>query len=541
MEFFSVFASNLSIGIHEAVTLSNLWYCFVGVFLGTLVGVLPGLGSLIAISLLLPITYHLPATGALIMLAGVYFGADYGGGTCSILLGVPGHAAAAVDVLDGYPMAKQGRGGIALFMKCVASFWGSAVGIVLLMFFAPILSGWALNFGPSEYCALMLLGLIAASTVGQGSPIKGVAMVFVGLILGVIGTDINSGVSRFAFDIPELTDGISLIAMAMGLFAITEVIKSANTTRVTPAEQSFTLRDQMPTRQDWRRSFGPMLRGSGLGAFFGALPGTSGGMATFLSYSMEKRISKHPEEFGKGAIEGIAGPEACNNAGVGTAFIPTLTLGIPGDAVMALMLGALTIEGIAGPEACNNAGVGTAFIPTLTLGIPGDAVMALMLGALTIQGIQPGPQVITAHPDLFWGLIVSFWIGNLFLVILNIPLIGMWVKLLSIPYHLMFPSIVLFTCIGVYSTSNSTFDVWVLLAFGIVGYLMALLRLEVVPVLLGLILGPMLEENFRRTLLLSRGSFSVFVERPITAVALAVCAFLLLWTVWGSMRSRVSA
>ena len=500
MDLFSTFAANLSIGIHEAVTLSNLWYCFVGVFLGTLVGVLPGLGSLIAISLLLPITYHLPATGALIMLAGVYFGADYGGGTCSILLGVPGHAAAAVDVLDGYPMAKQGRGGIALFMKCVASFWGSAVGIVLLMMFAPVLSGWALSFGPSEYCALMLLGLIAASTVGQGSPLKGVAMVFFGLILGVIGTDVNSGVSRFAFDIPELTDGISLIAMAMGLFAITEVIKSANTSRVTPEEQRFSLRDQMPTKEDWRRSFGPMLRGSGLGAFFGALPGTSGGMATFLSYSMEKRISKHPEEFGKGAIEGIAGPEACNNAGVGAAFIPTLTLGIPGD-----------------------------------------AVMALMLGALTIQGIQPGPQVITAHPDLFWGLIVSFWIGNVFLVILNIPLIGMWVKLLSIPYHLMFPAIVLFTCIGVYSTSNSTFDVWVLLAFGIVGYLMALLRLEVVPVLLGLILGPMLEENFRRTLLLSRGSFSVFVERPITAVALGVCAFLLLWTVWGSLRRRVTA
>ena len=500
MEFFSVFASNLSIGIHEAVTLSNLWYCFVGVFLGTLVGVLPGLGSLIAISLLLPITYHLPATGALIMLAGVYFGADYGGGTCSILLGVPGHAAAAVDVLDGYPMAKQGRGGIALFMKCVASFWGSAVGIFLLMMFAPVLSSWALSFGPSEYCALMLLGLIAASTVGQGSPIKGVAMVFFGLILGVIGTDVNSGVSRFAFDIPELTDGISLVAMAMGLFAITEVIKSANTSRVTPEEQSFSLRDQMPTREDWRRSFGPMLRGSGLGAFFGALPGTSGGMATFLSYSMEKRISKHPEEFGKGAIEGIAGPEACNNAGVGTAFIPTLTLGIPGD-----------------------------------------AIMALMLGARTIQGIQPGPQVISAHPELFWGLIVSFWIGNIFLVILNIPLIGMWVKLLSIPYHLMFPAIVLFTCIGVYSTSNSSFDVWILLGFGVVGYLMALLRLEVVPVLLGLILGPMLEENFRRTLLLSRGSFSVFVERPITAVALAVCAFLLIWTIWGSLKTKVVA
>ena len=461
-------------------------------------GVLPGLGSLIAISLLLPITYHLPATGALIMLAGVYFGADYGGGTSSVLLGVPGHAAAAVTVLDGYPMAKQGRGGIALFMKCVASFWGSAVGIVLLMLFAPVLSTWALSFGPSEYCALMLLGLIAASTVGQGSPIKGVAMVFVGLILGVVGTDVTSGVERFAFDIPELADGISLVAMAMGLFAITEVIKSANTTRVTPSEQSFSLRDQMPTREDWRRSFGPMLRGSGLGAFFGALPGTSGGMATFLSYAMEKRISKHPEEFGKGAIEGIAGPEACNNAGVGTSFIPTLTLGIPGD-----------------------------------------AIMALMLGALTIQGIQPGPLVLTSHPDLFWGLIVSFWIGNIFLVILNIPLIGMWVKLLSIPYHLMFPAIVLFTCIGVYSTHNSAFDVWVLLGFGIAGYLMALLRLEVVPVLLGLILGPMLEENFRRTLLLSQGSFSVFVERPITAVALGVCAFLLIWSVRGFLRRHV--
>ena len=498
MDFLHLFAHHLSIGIHEAVTLSNLWYCFVGVFLGTLVGVLPGLGSLIAISLLLPITYHLPATGALIMLAGVYFGADYGGGTCSILLGVPGHAAAAVDVLDGYPMAKQGRGGIALFMKCVASFWGSLVGIVLLMFFAPILSDWALNFGPSEYCALMLLGLVAASTVGQGSPIKGVAMVFFGLILGVVGTDVNSGVARFAFDIPELTDGISLIAMAMGLFAIVEVIKSANTSRVTPEEQSFSLRDQMPTREDWRRSFGPMLRGSGLGAFFGALPGTSGGMATFLSYSMEKRISKHPEEFGKGAIEGIAGPEACNNAGVGTAFIPTLTLGIPGD-----------------------------------------AVMALMLGALTIQGIQPGPQVLTGHPELFWGLIVSFWIGNIFLVILNIPLIGMWVKLLSIPYHMMFPTIVLFTCIGVYSTNNNTFDVLILLAFGVVGYLMALLRLEVVPVLLGLILGPMVEENFRRTLLLSRGSFIVFVERPITAVALAVCVILMVWTIWGSLKKKV--
>ena len=497
MNILSDFAANLSLGIQVAVSLENLWYCFVGVLLGCLVGVLPGLGALIAISLLLPITYHLPATGALIMLAGVYFGADYGGGTSSILLGVPGHAAAAVDVLDGFPMTKQGRGGIALFIKCIASFWGAAVGIVLLMLFAPVLAGWALEFGPPEYCALMLLGLVAASTVGQGSPVKGVAMMVVGLILGIVGTDINTGIARFAFDIPELLDGFSLVAIAMGLFAIAEVIKSANSGRVSAKDQSFSLRDQMPTREDWRRSIPAMLRGSGLGSFFGALPGTSGGMATFLSYAMEKRISKHPEQFGKGAIEGIAGPEACNNAGVGTSFIPTLTLGIPGD-----------------------------------------AIMALMLGALMIQGIQPGPEVLTGHPDLFWGLIVSFWIGNIFLVILNIPLIGMWVRLLTIPYTLMFPAIIIFTCIGVYSANNNAFDVNVLLAFGVIGYLMLLLRFEVVPVLLGFVLGPMFEENFRRTLLLSRGDFSVFIERPITAAALGVSAFLMLWSIWGFSRRR---
>ncbi|MEO8060795.1 MAG: tripartite tricarboxylate transporter permease [Burkholderiales bacterium] len=499
MDIFSAFGANLAMGIHEAVSLSNLWYCFVGVFLGCLVGVLPGLGSLIAISLLLPITYHLPASGAMIMLAGVYFGADYGGGTCSILLGVPGHAAAAVDVLDGYPMAQQGRGGIALFMKCVASFWGSAVGIVLLMFCAPLLSEAALKFGPAEYCSLMLLGLVAASTVGQGSPIKGVAMMVVGLILGMVNTDVISGVPRFSFDIPELTDGIGLIPIAMGLFAIAEVVKNAGKASVSAPHQKFGLRDQLPTREDWRRSIMPMLRGSGLGAFFGALPGTSGGMATFLSYAIEKRVSKHPEQFGKGAIEGIAGPEACNNAGVGTAFIPTLTLGIPGD-----------------------------------------AIMALLLAALTIQGIQPGPQMMTGHPELFWGLIVSFWIGNVFLVILNIPLIGMWVRLLSIPYPLLFPGIVLFTCIGVYSTNNNAFDIYMLFAFGLIGYLMLLLRLEPVPLLLGLILGAQFEENLRRTMLLSRGDFSVFVERPISATALAVTAAVLLWSVWSFLKGRSS-
>lgn len=497
MDIFNAFYANLSIGINEAVTLTNLWYCFVGVTLGCLVGVLPGLGSLIAISLLLPITYHLPASGALIMLAGVYFGADYGGGTCSILLGVPGHPAAAVDVLDGYPMTKQGRGGVALFMKCVASFWGSAVGIVLLMLFAPILADFALKFGPAEYCSLMLLGLMAASTVGQGSPIKGVAMMVFGLILGLVGTDVNSGALRFTFHLPDLEDGLGLIPIAMGLFAVAEVVKNTGQETRTNVVQKFSLRDQLPTREDWRRSFGPMLRGSGLGAFFGALPGTSGGMATFLSYALEKRISKHPEEFGKGAIEGIAGPEACNNAGVGTAFIPTLTLGIPGD-----------------------------------------AIMALMLAALVIQGIQPGPQVMTGHPELFWGLIVSFWIGNIFLVILNIPLIGVWVRLLQIPYPLLYPGIVLFTCIGVYSTHNNIFDIWSLLAFGLIGIVMLQLRLEAVPLLLGFILGAPFEEYFRRTLLLSRGDFAVFIERPISATALAVAALVLAWSVWAYLRGR---
>ncbi len=497
MDLLSSFQSHLAIGWHEAFTLSNLWYCFVGVFLGCLVGVLPGLGSLIAISLLLPITFHLPTSGALIMLAGVYFGADYGGGTCSILLGVPGHPGCAVVVLDGYPMTKQGRGGVALFMKCVASFWGSAVGIIMLMLFAPWLTEFAIRFGAVEYCSLMLLGLMAASTVGQGSPIKGVAMMVVGLILGTVGTDINGGIMRFDFGVPELSDGLGFISIAMGLFAVAEVIKSAGSTRVTSVTQKFGLKDQLPTRSDWKRSIGPMLRGSGLGAFFGALPGTSGGTASFLAYAIEKRISKHPEQFGKGAIEGIASPEACNNAGVGTAFIPTLTLGIPGD-----------------------------------------AIMALMLAALVIQGIQPGPEVMTGHPELFWGLIVSFWIGNIFLVVLNIPLIGMWIRLLQIPYPLLFPGIILFTCIGVYSTQNNIFDIWTLLIFGLVGYGMMLLRLEPVPLLLGFILGEPFEENFRRALLLSRGDFSVFITHPISAAALALATGVLAWSLLAYVRKR---
>ncbi|WP_068300045.1 tripartite tricarboxylate transporter permease [Pararhodobacter sp. CCB-MM2] len=495
MDLLTSFADHLSLGLGTALLPANLLYCFAGVFLGTLVGVLPGLGALITISLLLPFTYHLPVDGALIMLAGVYFGADFGGGTCSILLGVPGHPAAAVDVLDGYPMAKKGRGGVALFTKAVASGWGSSFGILLLMLFAPLLAAFARQFSPVEYTALMALGLMAAATVGRGSLLKGLAAMVIGLMIATVGTDVNTGFQRFTFGLPNLSDGISLIALAMGLFAVTEVILSAGQKSVSPVRGSLKLRDQLPTKAEWRRAWPAMLRGSGLGAVFGALPGTSGGMATFLSYAIEKKVSKTPEEFGEGAIEGLAAPEACNNAGIGTAMIPSLTLGIPGD-----------------------------------------AVMALLLAAMMLHGIQPGPLVMVLQPELFWGLIVSFWIGTAFLLILNIPLIGLWVRLLRIPYPMLFPGIVLFTCIGVYSTAHATFDLYLVLIFGLVGYALHLLRIDVVPLVLGVILGQPFEENLRRSLLLSDGDFSVFLTRPISLAALTVVAALGVAAIWRQWR-----
>ncbi|MEZ5649932.1 MAG: tripartite tricarboxylate transporter permease [Burkholderiaceae bacterium] len=489
MEILNAFMAHLALGFAEAVSLANLWYCFVGVFLGTLVGVIPGLGALITISLLLPFTYYLPVDGALIMLAGVYFGADYGGGTCSILLGVPGHPSAAVDVLDGYPMAKAGRGGVALFIKSIASAWGSLLGILLLMMFAPLLAEFAQRFGPAEYTALMALGLMTCSTVGRGSLLKGVAMMIVGLLIATVGTDVNTGLSRFTFGFPRLSEGVSLIALAMGLFALTEVIISAGRSSVAPVAQRFGLRDQLPSRSDWRDAVPAMARGSGLGALFGALPGTSGGMATFMAYAIEKRFSRHPERFGTGAIEGIAAPEACNNAGIGTAMIPTLTLGIPGD-----------------------------------------AVMALLLAAMMLHGIQPGPMVMTMQPELFWGLIVSFLIGTVFLLLLNIPLIGLWVRILKIPYPLLFPGIVLFTCVGIYSTGNSSFDLVLALIFGVLGYLLHRFRFDVVPLVLGVILGQPFEENLRRTLLLSEGDFSVFLTRPISLTAVLLIVAIVAWS-----------
>jgi TctA family transporter len=493
--------NNLIMGLGVALSWSNLFYCFVGVSLGTLVGVLPGIGGLATIALLLPITFHLDAVNAIVMLAGVFYGSTYGGSTASILLNLPGTPSAAVACLDGYPMSRQGRAGVALLMTTVASFFGATVGIIILTLFSPVIAEFALKFGAPEYFAMMLLGLIAASTISTGSPIKGIAMVVLGVLIGLIGTDVNSGMSRFTLGFPELTDGISLVAIAMGIFGIAEVIASVNTVKVGQIDsKAITLRSMVPTRDDVRRSWMPMVRGSAIGSFFGALPGTGGTIASFMSYAVEKRVAKEPERFGKGAIEGIMAPESANNA-------------------------------------CDQ----TAFIPTLTLGIPGSVTMALMLGALMIHGIAPGPTLITERADLFWGLIMSFWVGNIMLLVLNIPMIGIWVKILAVPYHLLYPAIMMLVCIGVFSLNNSTFDVWAVAAFGMFGYVMRLLDLQPAPLLLGFVLGPLMEENLRRALLISRGDFIVFLERPISGTFMAITAMLLAWAVWTALRDNARA
>ncbi|MDP2263798.1 MAG: tripartite tricarboxylate transporter permease [Hydrogenophaga sp.] len=492
--------NGLMLGLDSALQPVTLLYCFIGVFLGTLIGVLPGIGALATISLLLPITYHIPPTAAIVMLAGVYYGAQYGGSTASILLNLPGTPSSAVACLDGYPMAKQGRAGVALFMTTIASFVGSMLGILALILFSPAIAELGLKFGPAEYFSMMLLGLIAASTMASGSPAKGLAMVVLGLLLGTVGTDVNSGVARFDFGIPELMDGINLVALAMGIFGVSEVISSINQVRESEVKEKITMRTMMPTRQDVRESIMPMLRGTGIGSFFGALPGTGASIASFMSYAVEKKIAKDPSRFGKGAIEGITAPEAANNAAAQTAFVPTLSLGIPGD-----------------------------------------AVMALMLGALIIHGIQPGPLLMTQQPELFWGLIVSFGIGNIMLMVLNLPLIGVWVAILRIPYRVLYPAILVFISLGVYSVNNNTFDVLMVAAIGAVGYAMAVLKFEAAPMLLGFVLGPLMEENLRRSLLLARGDLMTFIERPISAGLLAFGAALLLWSIWGSLRRTVRA
>lgn len=492
--------ANLALGFQTAISPINLMYCFLGVFLGTLIGVLPGIGALAAVSMLLPVTFYIPPTTALVMLAGVYYGAEYGGSIASILLNLPGTPSAAVTCLDGYPMTKEGRAGVALFMTTIASFVGATAGILTLTAFAPVLANLALSFGPTEYFSVMVLGLIAAAAITQGSAVKGLAMVGLGVLIGCIGTDINTGIPRYTFGTPNLYDGISLVALAMGLFGISEVIASIRGRSGAPLPEKVSFRSMLPTREDWKRSVAPMARGTGIGAFFGTLPGTGQTIASFIAYAFEKRVSRHPDRFGKGAIEGISAPESANNAAAQTAFIPTLTLAIPGS-----------------------------------------ATMALMLGALLIHGITPGPGLMTRYPEMFWGLVVSFWIGNILLVMLNIPLIGLWIRILRIPYQFLYPTIVVLICVGVYTVNNSIFDVGLALFFGVLGYGMRLLHFEPAPLLIGFVLGPMIEENFRRAMLFSRGDYATFVTQPVSATLLGLAVLLFLWSVIGPVRKSLKA
>lgn len=491
---------NLMFGFETAFTATNLFYCFMGVFLGMLIGVLPGVGSIAAVSMLLPVSFYLDPGTALVMLAGVYYGAEYGGSTASILLNLPGTPSSAVTCLDGYPMAKQGRAGVALFMTTIASFAGSVLGIFALIALSPAMTALALSFGSAEYFAVMVLGLIAAATISQGSPLKGLAMVVFGLLLGCVGTDVDSGIMRYNLGFSSLFDGINLVALAMGLFGVSEIISSVALKRDSGPLAKVPLRSMIPTREDTLRSVKPVVRGSIIGSILGPLPGTGPTIASFLSYAVEKRVSRRPEAFGKGAIEGIAGPEASNNAAAITAFIPTLTLGVPGS-----------------------------------------ATMAFMLGALLIHGIIPGPALMTQHPDIFWGLVASFCIGNVLLVILNIPLIGIWVRLLQVPYDYLFPTIICLICIGVYSVNNNAFDIWLVLLFGALGYGMTLLDFEPAPLIVGFILGPLMEENLRRALVLTNGDFLGLFYRPISGTILILTIALALWTVTRFLRTKWTA
>jgi TctA family transporter len=487
--------ANIALGLETAATPTNLFYCFVGVFLGTFIGVLPGVGPLAAVAMLLPVSFYLEPSTALVMLAGVYYGAEYGGSIASILLNIPGTPSSSVTCIDGYPMARQGRAGLALFATSVASFFGAIVGVIVIVLLAPKLAEFALLFQPAEYFSVMVLGLIAASIVSSTGALRGLMMVCLGVLLGTIGVDVNSGETRFTGGIPELRDGVSLVVVAMGLFGVSEVMVSLRGATQSYAGSKLSWRGFFPTRSEWLRCFFPALRGSATGSFFGTLPGTGQTVASFVGYALEKRINKNKAEFGNGAIEGVVVPEAANNAAAQTAFIPTLTLGIPGS-----------------------------------------TTMALMIGALMIHGITPGPRLISEHPDLFWGLIVSFLFGNLFLLILNIPLIGLWVRLLRVPHYYLYPTVIMMICVGVYGISNSLTDVWATLAFGVIGYVLRLFRFEPAPMLIGFVLGPMMEEFFRRAMLLSRGDPMVFLERPGSAALLAVGALLLLFSAMSPRR-----
>jgi putative tricarboxylic transport membrane protein len=488
--------ADLMQGFSVALALHNVMWCFAGVLIGNLVGVLPGMGVLSAISIVLPLTFAMQPVPAMLMLAGIYYGAQYGGAICSILLNLPCHPPHAVTCLDGFPMTRQGRGGVALGITMLAAMCGAAFGIMQMIFLAPFIARIAFSFGAPEICMLMLLGLLAGSTLAKGSPLKGVAMTMMGLLLGIVGTDINTGIERFMFGQVGLSDGVELVALSLGLFGIAEFLRSVNNTA--PVNASYAklgMKDMWPSRSEIRESAFPILRGTLVGSLCSLIPGTGPTIASFVAYATEKKVSRHPERFGHGTIAGVASPEASTHSAV------------QGD-----------------------------FIPTMSLGIPGDAVMALLLGALIIHGITPGPRLIVEHPDIFWGLIASFWIGNLMLVVLNVPLIGLWVKLLTVPYRFLYPSALFFICIGVFASRNQLFDVAMTLGLGVFGYVLVRLRFEAAPILLGFVLGPRLEENFRRAVLISRGSLEIFVQRPISAVFLSICIVLIAGQLYARLR-----
>lgn len=488
---------NLAIGIDTAFTLNNLFWCFVGVLLGTLIGVLPGIGPLATIAILLPITYKMgdPST-ALIMLAGIYYGSQYGGSTTAILVNLPGESSSVVTTLDGYQMARKGKAGLALAVAALGSFFAGTVATFLIAAFAPPLAQLAFQFGPAEYFSLMVMGLIAAVVLAHGSFVKALGMTVLGLLLGLIGTDVNSGISRYDFGIVDLLDGFEFAVMAMGMFGFAEIIFNlrAQETRDLLKEK---VTDFMPSREELRRAGPAVVRGTALGSFLGILPGGGGILSSFASYALEKKLSKNPQEFGHGAIEGVAGPESANNAGAQTSFIPMLTLGIPTT-----------------------------------------PVMALMVAAMMIHNVQPGPQVMTTNPSLFWGLIVSMWVGNFMLVVLNLPLIGIWIRLLQVQYRILYPAILMFCCIGAYSINNSIWDVLMTIPFAILGYLFKKWKCEPAPLLLGFILGEMMEEYLRRALTLSRGDWGILIDRPLSAGLLAVAATLILIMLLPAIRKK---
>jgi putative tricarboxylic transport membrane protein len=489
--------SNLALGFGVALSFQNLAYCLIGVLLGTLIGVLPGIGPVTTIALLLPITFKLEPTSALIMLAGIYYGCQYGGSTTAILVNLPGEASSIVTTLDGYQMARKGRAGDALAIAALGSFFAGCVGTLLIAASGPPLASVAQKFGPAEYFSLMVLGLVAAVVMARGSVLKSFAMIFFGLFLGLIGTDVDTGAMRYTFGVGELSDGLSFVALAMGLFGIAEILRNLDTPEADRTLVNTRVTGLWPRKGLLREAAPAVLRGTGLGSLMGLLPGGGAVLASFAAYTLEKKIAKDPSRFGQGALEGVAGPESANNAAAQTSFIPMLTLGIPSN-----------------------------------------AVMALMVGAMIIQGIEPGPEVMTKRPDLFWGMIASMWVGNLMLVVINLPMIGMWVSLLRVPYRLMFPAIVLFCCIGVYTLNNSTFEVMMAAGFGLMGYMLLKFGFEPTPLLLGFVLGPLMEENLRRAMRYAQGDPIVFVERPLSASLLAIALLLLVIVLLPAIRRK---